>query len=62
MTWSEALRRIRIIRAVEALAGTEAPVTEIALEVGYSSISAFNAAFRDLTGKSPTEYRASFRG
>ena len=62
MTWSEALRRIRIIRAVEALAVTEAPVTEIALEVGYSSISAFNAAFRDLTGKSPTEYRASFRG
>jgi transcriptional regulator GlxA family with amidase domain len=51
MTWSEALRRIRIIRAVEALAGTEAPVTEIALEVGYSSISAFNAAFRDLTGR-----------
>ena len=62
MTWSEALRRIRIIRAVEALAGTEAPVTEIALEVGYNSISAFNAAFRDLTGKSPTEYRVSFRG
>lgn len=61
MTWTEVLRRIRIIRAVEALAGTEAPVTEIALEVGYSSISAFNAAFRDLTGKSPTEYRASFR-
>jgi AraC-like DNA-binding protein len=59
MTWSEALRRVRIIRAVEALAGTEAPVTEIALEVGYSSISAFNAAFRELTGKSPTEYRAT---
>ncbi len=61
MTWREILRRIRLIRAVEALAGSNAPVTEIALEVGYTSLSAFNAAFRDLTGKSPSEYRATFR-
>lgn len=60
MTWGEALRRIRMIRAVEALAGSNASVTEIALEVGYNSLSAFNVAFRDLTGKSPTEYRATF--
>jgi AraC-like DNA-binding protein len=62
MTWREALRRIRMIRAVEALASSDASVTEIALSVGYSSLSAFNAAFRDLTGKSPSEYRATFRG
>ncbi|MBR0556302.1 helix-turn-helix domain-containing protein [Ciceribacter sp. L1K23] len=61
MTWREALRRIRIIRAVEALAMTDASVTDICLSVGYTSLSAFNAAFRDLTGKTPTEYRASFR-
>lgn len=60
MTWREALRRIRIVRAVEALADTDAPVTDIALGVGYSSISAFNAAFRDLMGKSPRDYRATF--
>jgi AraC-like DNA-binding protein len=29
--------------------------------VGYSSLSAFNAAFRDLTGQTPTEYRRGFR-
>ncbi len=61
MTWREALRRIRVIRAVEALAGSDASVTEIAVAVGYGSLSAFNAAFRDLTGKSPSEYRATFR-
>lgn len=61
MTWRETLRRIRLIRAVEALAGGDAPVTEIAFAVGYNSLSAFNAAFRDLMGKSPREYRATFR-
>lgn len=61
MTWRQALRRIRIIRAVEALAESNAPITEIALAVGYNSLSAFNGAFRDLTGKSPSEYRATFK-
>jgi AraC-like DNA-binding protein len=60
MTWRDALRRIRILRAVEALATTQAPVTQIAFDVGYGSISAFNAAFRDLIGTTPQDYRASF--
>ena len=62
MTWREALRRIRITRAVELLATGDTPVTVVALGVGYNSISAFNAAFRDLMGSSPSDYRASFRG
>jgi AraC-like DNA-binding protein len=61
MTWREVLRRIRLVRAIEALAMTDHPITMIAMDVGYTSLSAFNAAFRDLTGKSPGEYRASFR-
>lgn len=60
MTWRQALRRIRMMRAVEALAGSDAPVTEIAFACGYNSLAAFNAAFRDLTGKTPGEYRRSF--
>ena len=62
MTWREALRRIRLTRAVELLALDDTPVTQIALAVGYNSISAFNAAFRDLIGSAPSDYRASFRG
>jgi AraC-like DNA-binding protein len=60
MTWRQALCHIRMMRAVEALAGTDLPVTEIAFLVGYNSISAFNAAFRGLLGVSPTQYRDSF--
>ena len=61
MTWRQALCRMRMMRAVEALASSDLTVTEIAFEVGYNSTSAFNAAFRDLLGVSPTQYRESFR-
>jgi AraC-like DNA-binding protein len=61
MTWRAVLRRMRVLRAIEELAAGDAPVTEIAFTVGYTSLSAFNAAFRELTGRTPTKYRASFR-
>jgi AraC-like DNA-binding protein len=60
MTWRAALRRLRVLRAIEQLAGTERSVTEIAMDVGYSSLSAFQSAFRDLVGQTPTEYRSGF--
>jgi len=61
MTWRAVLRRMRVLRAIEELAAGDASVTKIAFMVGYTSLSAFNAAFRQLTGRAPTEYRASFR-
>ncbi len=61
MTWSETLRRIRLIQAVEALASSDKSVTEIAQSVGYQSLSSFNAAFRELLGMNPSQYRASFK-
>jgi AraC-like DNA-binding protein len=60
MTWRAALRRLRVLRAIEQLAGTEHSVTRIAMDVGYSSLSAFQSAFRELIGQTPTEYRAGF--
>ena len=60
MTWRATLRRLRVLRAIEHLAGTDRSVTQIAMDVGYSSLSAFQAAFRDLIGQTPTEYRAGF--
>ncbi|MFC4943179.1 AraC family transcriptional regulator [Pseudonocardia sp. GCM10023141] len=60
MTWRAVLRRMRLLRAVEELAAGDTPVTRIAFMVGYTSLSAFNAAFHELTGRTPTEYRASF--
>lgn len=61
MTWRAVLRRMRVLRAIEELAAGDTPVTKVAFSVGYTSLSAFNAAFRELTGRTPTEYRASFR-
>lgn len=60
MNWRGALRRLRVLRAIELLAGTDAPVTRIAMDVGYSSLSAFESAFRDLVGTTPTDYRRGF--
>lgn len=61
MTWRAVLRRMRVLRAIEELAASDESVTTIAHAVGYTSLSAFNAAFRDLTGRTPTQYRATFR-
>jgi AraC-like DNA-binding protein len=60
MTWRAVLRRMRLLRAIEELAADDTPVTTIAFMVGYTSLSAFNAAFQELTGRTPTDYRASF--
>ena len=61
MTWRAVLRRMRVLRAIEELAAGEDSVTAIAHAVGYTSLSAFNTGFRDLTGRTPTQYRATFR-
>ena len=61
MTWSAVVRRMRVLRAIEELAIGEDSVTTTAHAVGYTSLSAFNAAFRDLTGRTPTQYRATFQ-
>ena len=59
MTWRETLRRLRVMKAIELLATSNASVTEICFGVGYASLSAFHAAFLDLVGISPTQYRQS---
>lgn len=61
MTWSQSLRRLRMIRAVELLSNEEEPVVQVALQVGYTSNSAFNKAFREFSGHTPTEFRARRR-
>ncbi len=58
MTWASLLRRIRIIQARELLSTTDAQITSIAGDVGYTSQSAFNKAFKAETGLTPREFRA----
>ena len=43
--------------AAQRLIHTDLPVADIAAEVGYSNSGKFSAAFRDLMGETPGEYR-----
>ncbi len=49
----------RLRAAVDRLADTCEPITEIALGVGFNDISHFNATFRQAFGLSPTAWRRS---
>ncbi|WP_214401095.1 BTAD domain-containing putative transcriptional regulator [Pseudonocardia lacus] len=60
-TPSACLGRIRMLRAEAALRTSDVPVARLALETGYRSDSAFSAAFKRTTGRSPRAYRAASR-
>jgi AraC-like DNA-binding protein len=57
MTAGEWRRRARLLHAVRRLAEGE-PVTNVALEAGYSSVSAFIAVFKKTFGVTPARYVA----
>ncbi|HEY2535534.1 MAG TPA: helix-turn-helix transcriptional regulator [Solirubrobacteraceae bacterium] len=48
----------RIERAKALLRGGELSVTEVCMEVGCTSLGSFSARFTQLTGETPTAYRA----
>lgn len=50
-------QRARMMRALELLADG-APVTSVALDLGYDSVSAFIALFKRMLGSTPTAYFA----
>jgi AraC-like DNA-binding protein len=53
--------RLRLMRALRELPHRD-DLTALALELGFSSHSHFSTAFRDATGLTPSQYRASARG
>jgi AraC-like DNA-binding protein len=58
--FNEFLNRYRLRDACGRLRGPETralPILTIALDVGYSSITPFNRAFKELLGMTPTQYR-----
>ncbi len=52
----------RIERAKALLRLGELSVTDVCLAVGFSSLGSFSARFTELTGESPTAYRARDHG
>ena len=51
------LQRRRVERAMFLLRQGDRPVTEICLEVGFTSLGTFSRTFRAIVGESPTAYR-----
>jgi AraC-like DNA-binding protein len=51
------LQRRRLERAMALLRDTDKPVTEISLDVGFTSLGTFSRTFRDVVGTSPRAYR-----
>ena len=53
--------RTRLHRAAVALAMTDLPVLEVALQAGFDDLSTFNRRFRGTMGVAPTAYRRGRR-
>src|SRR4030081_3851378 len=52
------LQRRRVERSMFLLRETERSITDICLDVGFSSLGTFSRTFRDIVGESPSDYRA----
>ena len=51
------LQRRRVERSMFLLRETERSVTDVCLDVGFSSLGTFSRTFREIVGESPVEYR-----
>ncbi|MEQ8825941.1 MAG: AraC family transcriptional regulator [Filomicrobium sp.] len=56
-TLAEAVRRLRLHKAANALVHEETPVSEIAKRVGYPNLASFSRAFSNAHGMSPNAFR-----
>lgn len=57
MTFSEYLNQIRLDHAMAHLLYTDQPITRIALDSGFPSLTAFNRVFRETYQLTPSQYR-----
>jgi transcriptional regulator GlxA family with amidase domain len=51
------LQRRRVERAMWLLRSTDRTVTDICMDVGFSSLGTFSRVFRDIVGEPPSTYR-----
>lgn len=60
-TMGEYVHRLRIEKACRKISGSDLPLGEIALSVGFYDQSHFTNIFKRITGMTPARYRAVFR-
>ena len=58
MTFTDYVGRVRVEKVKNLLLNPHLRVSEIAYAVGFHSLTHFNRVFRELTGESPTRFRA----
>jgi AraC-like DNA-binding protein len=58
MTWEAYHQLSRLLRGLSLLGETALPITEVAAECGFESLSAFSRAFRLIMQETPREYRS----
>ena len=51
--------RVRFEEARDLLLNSDRRISEIAFAAGFQSLSQFNRVFKNLSGKSPSDYRAA---
>lgn len=61
LSFHDLLRAARQELSLHYMNDTDIPLTEIALLLGYSELSAFSRAFRNWTGMSPQRYRRTHK-
>jgi AraC-like DNA-binding protein len=53
------LQRRRVERSMFLLRETDRSITDVCLDVGFTSLGTFSRTFRDIVGMTPSAYRAS---
>ncbi len=60
-TFQQELIAVRLDEARRRMLDSDAPLTRIALEVGFTSLQHFSSQFRDSTGEAPSQWRTRRR-
>lgn len=61
LTFMEYVKSVRVGIAAKLLAETDKQITQICFESGYNNLANFNHYFKHIMGKTPSEYRKTFR-
>jgi len=60
-TLNDYVKRLRLQRSFERLQYSDTSITEIAMDLGYETPSAFTKMFNQIMGKSPRQYRKAMQ-
>ena len=62
LTFHQTLIRYRLLKAIVIMGARDCTALDVALEVGFGSLRAFERAFRRVFGKGPKEFQVGLPG